>query len=260
MPHCSWTRPWRRLPSTNLHAVSLDSARGYRLGSLVLICVATTWHAWVAAQVVWLPDDWIYLVRVDTYSFADYVLQDYNGHAMPLQFAFLWLLTTLFPMSFAAQAVVIAAATAAGIAAWSAAFAEIFGPRLRLLLPLSVIALTPISLFSAGFWASAIQLFPLQAFMGMAVFYAARAGRGVPGAGWRLLATYALALLWWEKSLLMVVPVAAVVLLCGTGRPRDLLRTLAPLGVMTVVYLPGYLWVRGRVDEQLPSWVTIPTR
>jgi hypothetical protein len=236
----------------------MDSSRDYRLGSLALICVATAWHAWVASQVVWLPDDWIYLVRVNTYSFTDYVLQDYNGHAMPLQFAFLWLLTTLFPMSFAAQAVVIAASTAAGIAAWSAAFAEIFGPRLRLLLPLSVIALTPISLYSAGFWASAIQLFPLQAFVGMAVLYAARAARGVPGALWRLLLTYALALLWWEKSLLMVLPVAAVVLLCGSGRLRDLLRTLAPVGVVTAAYLPGYLWVRGRVDEQLPSWVNYP--
>ena len=207
---------------------------------------------------MWRLDDWVYLIRVDMDSFTDYVMQDYNGHAMPLQFAFIWLITKLFPMSFAAQAVVIAASTAAGVAAWSAALAEIFGPRRRLLLPLSVIALTPISLFSASFWASAIQLFPLQAFMGVGVLYAARASRGIPGAWWRLALTYVIALLWWEKSLLMLMPVAAVVVLCGRGGIRNHLRTLTPVAAVTALYVPGYLWFRGRVDELVPTWVTPP--
>jgi hypothetical protein len=235
--------------------VPLDSARGYRLGSIALVVVATAWHGWVASGAMWRLDDWVYLIRVDMSSFPEYVLQDYNGHAMPLQFAFLWMFTKLFPMSFTAQAVTIAALTALGIAAWAVAFAEIFGPRLRLLLPLSVIALTPISLFSASFWASAVQLFPLQAFMGVAVLYAARAARGVPGSAWRLALTYAVALLWWEKSLLMVMPVTAVVVLCGRGGIREHLRALVPVAAVTALYVPGYLWVRGRVDEQVPTWI-----
>ncbi|WP_310528726.1 hypothetical protein [Nocardioides sp.] len=231
---------------------------GYWFGSFALIVAATAWHAWVAASQTWYLDDWMYLDRVNTYSFGDYVLQDYNGHLMPLQFAFTWLVTKVAPMSFAAATVIIAVLSAAGVAAWAAAFAEVFGRRLRLLLPLSVIALTPLVLFSATFWAAALQVFPFQVFLGLAVLYAARVAHGNERARWHLALTYVLALLWWQKALLMVLPIAAVLVFCAPGRIRQHARALLPLAAATIAYLPWYLYVRSRVDEQLPTWVVLP--
>lgn len=232
--------------------------RAYRAGTLALVVTVIGWHAWVAARQTWFLDDWIYLDRVSTYGFVDYLVQDYNGHVMPLQFAFNRLLTTIAPMSFAAATAVIALMSAGVVVAWSAAFAEAFGPRRRLLLPLALIALTPLSLFSATFWASALQVFPLQVFMGVAVLYAARAARGDDTARPRLLLTYVLALLWWQKSLLLLIPVTAVLVLCGPRRVRPHVHTLAPLAAATAAYLPFYLWARSRTDETLPSWVELP--
>ncbi|SFH95135.1 hypothetical protein SAMN05216561_103254 [Nocardioides psychrotolerans] len=226
------------------------------VGVALIALVTGAWHVWVAGQQTWIIDDWIYLDRVQTYGFVDYLVQDYNGHVMPGEFLLMWLLTQLFPMSFGAAVAVVGLLSVGAVVTWGLALHELFGPRLRQLVPLAVLSLSPLTLWPSAFWASAIQVLPLLLLTGVAIQQAARVAAGRRRAGWWLVGTYVVALLLWEKALLMLLPVAGVLIfllgLRGLLRRRTL---LAALGGVTAAYLALYAALRDGPVTAPVTWV-----
>jgi hypothetical protein len=239
--------------------VTSGRERNLLCGVGLVALVTGAWHVWVASQQTWVIDDWVYLDRVQTRGFVEYLFQDYNGHVMPGEFLLTWVLTKLFPLSFTPVVVVVGALSVGAVVTWGMALRELFGPQLRQLLPLAVLSLTPVSLWPSAFWASAVQVLPLLLLTGLALYFATRTAGGVRGAGWRLCLTYVVALFFWEKALLMLIPVAGVLLLILGRRIWQRRTLLVSLAVVSVVYLVLYAALRtDAVEAQPVSWVNEP--
>ena len=228
---------------------------GFIVGVGLIALLTGAWHVWVAGQQTWIIDDWIYLDRVQTYGFLDYLLQDYNGHVMPGEFLLMWVLTHLFPMSFGAAVAVVGLLSAGAVVTWGLALHELFGPRLRQLVPLAILSLSPLTLWPSAFWASAIQVLPLLLLTGVAVQQAARVAAGRPRAGWWLVGSYVVALLLWEKALLMLVPLVGVLLFLLGRRLLERWRLVGTLGGVSAAYLAGYAALRDGPVAAPVTWV-----
>jgi hypothetical protein len=205
---------------------------------------------WLGLQFTWLTDDWTYVVRSNTLPLPRFLLESYNGHVGPGQFLLVWLVARVAPLSFVVAASVSAVMGAAALLLWGAALRRIFGPRLVLLVALAVMAFSPMGLWAGQWWASAVQAGPLQLSTAGMVLFAARwtttrARADLVG----LLATFVVGLLFWEKSLLAVIPTLGVVWMMTPGTTRQRLRAgmpvLVALFVTSGAYLVAYLVVRG---------------
>lgn len=214
---------------------------------------------WLGVQFTWLTDDWTYTVRSNTLPLPRFLLESYNGHVGPGQFLLVWLVGRIAPLSFGFAMSVAALLGAAALVLWGAALRQVFGPRLVLLVPLTLMALSPMALWAGLWWASAVQAAPLQlATAGMVLLAArwtsTRARRDLVA----LVATFVLGLLFWEKTLLSVIPVLGVVWMMTPGRTRDRLRSGLPvLGVLLAASL-GYLTAYALALRLYPgTWYSI---
>ena len=222
----------------------------FRIGLLVLVLVTGAWRWWTISHWSWFADDWIYLDQTQSMGFLEYVFQGYNSHLMPGQFLLTWVLTEAAPLDYAWAALLLTLFAIGSLVAWAAALREIFGERVQLLLPLSLIALSPMLLMPTVWWASGIQVLPLQLSMGLSVLFLARyLLRGSRRRDLALLVvSYGLGLFFWQKALLIVIPLVLVGWLLSTGSPRrrvtTLTRSLAVPAVVSAVYAVVYLTTR----------------
>lgn len=230
----------------------------FRVGLLVLVVTTAAWRWWTISHWSWFADDWIYLETIEDHTFLSYVFQGYNSHLMPGQFLLTWLVTAMAPLDFGWAALVSTGFAVGSLVAWAAAFRVIFGERVQLLLPLALLALSPLVLMPTVWWASSLQVLPLQLFMGLSVYFTARyllRGRLRRDMAWLLL-SYGLGLFFWQKALLIVIPMTFVawVLSTGTTRQRVVMvaRTLAVPAAVSVVYAVVYLSTRRSGAIQIP--------
>jgi hypothetical protein len=222
----------------------------FRIGLLVLVLVTGAWRWWTISQWSWFADDWIYLDQTQSMGFLEYVFQGYNSHLMPGQFLLTWILTEAAPLDYGWAALVLTLLAVGSVVAWAAAFREIFGERTQLLLPLSLIALSPLLLMPIVWWASGIQVLPLQLSMGLSVLFLARyllRGRRRRDLAWLML-SYGLGLFFWQKALLIMIPLALVGWMLTPGAPRhrmiSVARALAVPVAASLVYAVVYLATR----------------
>jgi hypothetical protein len=223
---------------------------------------------WLGLQFTWLTDDWTYIVRSNTLSLPRFLMESYNGHVGPGQFLVVWLVAKVAPLSFVHATLVASLVGAAALLAWGIALRKVFGPRPQLLLPLAVMAFSPMTLWAGLWWASAVQAGPLQLCTAAMVFFGAawvssRSSRNLTA----LVVCFVLGLLFWEKALLAVIPVLAVVWMMTPGTVRQRFRSGAPvlvaLATTSVVYLglyiaalrifPGTWYAISEVDVELSA-------
>lgn len=220
----------------------------YEKAAGVLVLVTLLWRGWTTARWSWTADDWLYLADTRSMSLWHYLVQDYNGHVMPGEFLVSWITTKAAPLDYRVPVALVAIAAALNTWLWSRALAALGGQRLVLLVPLSVLALSPLMIRPTIWWASALQVLPLQIALALVVTAASRWDRT---GGRREVAHLVLALLlglfFWEKALLLVIPAAAVLLHRGSGsfgaRLRACAAPLTALGAVVVAYTPLYLWL-----------------
>lgn len=220
----------------------------FRTGLVVLVTVTLVWRYWTLSSWSWFQDDWIYLTKTAELPFWQYVTQNYNGHVMPGQFVVAWLITKAAPLDYSYAVATTLFFVLASLLAWAAALRTIFGERVRLLYPLIILALSPVFMPISLWWAAAIQTFPLQLFMGLSVLFTARyvlrGARRQDLAG--LAASYALGLFFWQKALLLAIPIIFVAVLVERGtlpeRIRTTLRTVRIPAAVTALYVPLYVW------------------
>jgi hypothetical protein len=218
----------------------------FRVGVAVLILVNTFWRSWTLSRWSWFQDDWLYLTRSHETDLLHYLTQNYNGHIMPGDFLLAWTISRLAPLDYTLAAGFVVISSAACTVVWAATLRTIFGDRLRLLVPLVILTLSPILLPISIWWAAAIQIYPLQLSMGLAILFLARWLRiGGRANLIGLTASYVMGLFFWEKALLILIPLVFITLFLGEGSWRMRLRQVrAPVAILfaiTIVYVPLYL-------------------
>jgi len=232
----------------------------FRVGWAVIILVTLSVRLYTLSKWSWFQDDYLFVSNVDRMPFLDYVFQDYNSHLQPGQFLVVWLVTRLDPLNFglATAATCLFAVTA--LVAWGLALREIFGERLHLLAALLLLGLSPTLVSVSLWWAAALSVYTLYTFMGLSVWFMARfllrdqRRRDLVG----LTASYALGLFFWEKALLVSVPLFFLVCLLGPTDRRDAIRlavrSLLPAAVISVAYVLVYVIVPrpGAVSDVTP--------
>ena len=217
----------------------------YQRAVLALTLVTFVWRAWTTSRWSWYSDDWVYMADTRSMSFGHYLFQDYNGHFMPAGFLVSWMVTKAAPLEFWLPVVLVASAAALNTWLWGRALAAVAGERLLLVLPLGLLVLSPLMIRPTIWWASALQVLPLQISLALVVLAATRLASS---GSRRDLGMTALALLvglvFWEKALLLVIPLVAVLLHRGPGPLRSRLRRqavpLATVAGLSVVYLAVY--------------------
>ena len=181
----------------------------------------------------------------DRWGLSEYVFQDYNAHLMPGQFLVTWAVTVIDPLDFRWAVALVALGSAAGVLAWACALAAVAGERVALLAPLALIALSPLFLRPTMWWASALQVVPLQICMALLVLAAAhhvrvRSARSL----FLLVAALVVGLAFWQKALLAVIPAVAVLVHLTPGTLRERIRAnarpIATLAAVSVAYLAVY--------------------
>lgn len=213
--------------------------------------VVAVWRLMVLTGWSWSQDDWVYLRDAAKTPFWPYVTQNYNGHLMPLQFAINWLLREVAPLNFGYAIAIIVALNLASLFVWMLVYERIFGSRVANLIPFALLALSPLLLVSATWWAAATQTLGLQLSAGLValatVAWAQRPSRST--LVW-LGSAYVLGLLFWQKALLLTILVPFLVVMVTHGELRERLRMArrpsVVVALISVIYLPLYLYVTSR--------------
>lgn len=237
------------MPRTSIAAVPSPRAlvaTPYRRGVLVLALLTLVLRAWTTSRWSWTNDDWFYLHDAATMSFWSYLAQDYNGHLMPGGFLVSWIFTQIAPLNFWLPVVFVTVVSTASVLIWGVALGRLVGERMVTLAPLAIVSLSAIYLRPTVWWAAATQSLTMLFFMGWAVLLAERWNRSPSRRGLvLLLMSYAVALFFWQKSVLLVLPSAAV--LIGVSdqplkqRIGAAIRPLIGLVVLSAIYVPAYL-------------------
>lgn len=217
---------------------------------VVGICLsACVLRAWSVSRWSWMDDDWVYMERSHALGVGRFLFQNYNGHVMPLGFAMVWVMAKVAPLSHGAVVAVTVAWSGVTVLSWALALREVCGERLRALVPLLLIALTPLNIQATVWWAAAVQTLALQTTLAVCVYLAARLARedrrkGSATAVW-LVVAYAVGLMTWEKDVLVLLPIVGVLMYLGHGPwRRRLVRlrgTFLALGAVTVGYVAFYV-------------------
>lgn len=222
--------------------------RAFRIGWAAIVLVVVGFRGWTVSQWSWFQDDWVYLQRTQELGFWDYLFQGYNSHLMPAIFLIVRVSTDLAPLDHTTTVVTTMLFAGTALVAWGLLLRELFGERLRILVVLAVIGLTPSLTAVSLWWAAALQIYPLQTFMALALYFLVRwlrQGRRRDLA-YHLIA-YLVGLAFWEKALLITVPLAFLALIVVDGRPRARVRrtarAVAPAAALSAMYLVLYLTV-----------------
>jgi hypothetical protein len=235
--------------ATSRRLLSEATSTPWRKAVAALVVATVAFRAWTFSQWSWYADDWGWFRDQDSMSALDFIFRGYNSHLQPGQFAIMWPMGQFDPLDHTWGNVATSVLVATALISWALAFRELFGERMHLLAGLAVIALSPALTGVSLWWASAVQNYILQTVMGLAVWWLARWLQG----GERrsdligLAVTFAVGLFFWEKSVLVAIPLAFVVLMVGRGslgqRLRLGVRALWPVAVIAAGYLALYVFL-----------------
>ena len=221
--------------------------------AMVLVRIAL--RVWVSLGAYFHMDDWFYLVDSQHRSFGSFVTQVYNGHLMPFEFALVWVQQRLFPANWGVAALIIIVLDTVGVLLLFALLRRAFVPTPWLLVPLAVGLFAPMWVSTGVWYASALQIVPLTAAMYATVHYLVRHFQ-TDRVRWLMvsLLAYVIGLLFWEKSLLIVVVVGFVCLAYfADGSLLHRLRRRAGVLACFVAVSGGYLALYlGRVNGTPP--------
>ncbi|MDQ1248213.1 MAG: hypothetical protein QG597_2585 [Actinomycetota bacterium] len=191
---------------------------------------------------------------------GDFLIRSHDGHLMPAAAAVSWLTERVAPLEFWLPALELLALQAACAVFGWLLIRRIFGIRTLSLVPLLLLLFSPLTLPSSVWWTAGLNALPMQLGM-LGVTWGAwllcrqqreRAGR------WWILGSIVVALLFFEKSLLLGLWAAlAVWVFSADGRPWAWLREQwrrrrwfwTGLAALAIVYVGAYLTVSDRAPQ-----------
>jgi hypothetical protein len=234
-----------------------------------LVVLGVTLRAWVVASGWFYWDDYIFQGRAWRLPLdATYLLHGHDGHFMPGAFLLQWPITRLWPMNYVPLLILLVLGQAAVGVSFARLALRWFGSRWLVVVPVTMVVVSPSMLPTDTWWAAALNGIPMQlALIAMlsAVRTWHRSGRRW-GLRWGLLAWLVL-LPFSEK--VVVVPWAALLLVPALSGGRPVLRSLvdavrrawlewAAAAVVSAAYLLVYSAEVGKQPnaDALPSQVS----
>lgn len=219
-----------------------------------LIAIQLGVHAWLSLRGSLYSDDFALqsLVSVPGRSGPGFLLDQHDGHLMPGGLAIAWLTTRLAPLAPIALTIELLVLQAAVSALVLWLLVRAFGARPLILVPLGLFLFSPLTLPSGLWWAAAVNILPMEAAfavaLGMHLSYLRTERLTYLGGQ---VGAVAVSLVFFEKSLLIIVGVVLATLVVAPGsratgtswigslwRFRWLWRAYAVLAVAyVVVYL-----------------------
>lgn len=223
--------------------------RVYFAGAAGIVLLSLVLKLWAGRQWSWFQDDWSYLERTTDMPVWNYLVQDYNGHFMPLQFLVVWGITALAPLEYGLAILVLMALIAGGTLTWWALLHNVFGARPQVLLGLAIIAFCPLLIQGTLWWAAGLQVYSLSWSMAATLLFAHRyLDTGARRYAAFFLVAFVVGLLAWQKALLIALPVGfTLFLLPGvprTGAVRRHRLTMLCLAIIisASAYAVAFLW------------------
>ncbi len=221
--------------------------------------MTTGLHLFTKSQWSFYQDDLLFTAEVPTTGLLDFMFRPIASHWAPGTLGLIWVVTTLDPMSYAwatATTTVLAAGT---VLVWGLLLREIFGERLHLLAGVVLLAVTPGLLMDSLWWSRGLGVYTTLLIMGLCLWFLAKMlvrGPSVLDAV-GLAGSYAFGLFMWEKSLVVTIPLLFLCLLLGPsdlrGAVRRCVRLLWPVTVLTIVYIPLFLYAVRDAPEVHPD-------
>lgn len=215
-------------------------------------------HVWAAWSGFFHMDDFFYLAEASG-PFGEYVLQIYNGHFMPAQFAIVWVSQLIAPMSWAVAVLVVSVMWAMTLGIAVVLQRYLFGPSAWAMASVIFLAFAPLLTTVTVWYASAIQILPWAATFMATLYFAVRHARD-PRWLWLGAATlsFAIGLAFWQKALLYLPVVLWLTWRYWPGSGRWGLRGLGrrwwlPAVTMTLAVAYGLLYVSLQPEAVLRS-------
>jgi hypothetical protein len=213
----------------------------------MLAVVGFRW--WTTSQWSYFQDDWVLMTAAGRDSLGHFMVTTQNGHLIPGGAFFLWVFTSVDPLNYTWFAVMTCGLTVLMLLGWGLALREMFGERLHLLGVLVLIGFSPPTSTVALWWSGNVFFFPLEAATGFAVWFLARyllrGARRRDQVG--VLLSVAVGLFFWNKSVLMTIPLGVLPLMVAPGtfgqRIRIGIRALWPTAVLVAAYLVVFVAV-----------------
>jgi hypothetical protein len=244
-----------------MRAALPQRVHGYRVATISLLVLTGLWRLVSISQWSWQADDWLFIERTRTMGFGEYLFQIHNGHLQPGQFLVFWEITQWAPLSVPLAAGATWLLSMASLIVWALLFRSLLGERWA-----AVIGLVPVAL-APGFvpivvWAAAgITVYALQLFLGLTLLSSLRWSRSGARSGlWLTAASFAVGLLFWEKSLLAVIPVLGLSLMLARRPSGELIRRrvlalAAVLAAISAAYVVVYATLLAHSGTQSTTWV-----
>ncbi|SOC50840.1 hypothetical protein SAMN05660748_3599 [Blastococcus aggregatus] len=232
--------------------VTVRARRDPMLGvGVALILGQTVLRAVVVLGSYYWQDDFIHMEAAGRLGLSrEYLVRDHNGHLEMGTNLVYWLIGRDAGPSFLPAALCLLGMQLVASCLLLAVLRQLFGRSPWLLLPFACYLFTPLGLPVATWWAAGMQAMPMQIAMLTALLALVRALRT---RSWRWAALsaccFAAGLLFWEKAVLVLPALVAVVVLVEwAGEPWDrrlrLLRAgwpyVLPHVLLVAAYIPFY--------------------
>lgn len=185
------------------------------LGGALLILLQTVVRAGIVLPSYYWQDDFRHVELARRLGLSEaFLVRDYSGHLEVGQYFLYWLIGRDAGLSFLPAALSLLVLQLAASCLLLAVLRQLFGRSPWLLLPFAGYLFTPLGLPVATWWAAGLQAMPLQIAMLLTLLGLLRAVRQ---RSWRWAAVsvagQALGLLFWEKAVLILPAVLAVLVL-----------------------------------------------
>ncbi|OLT26740.1 hypothetical protein BJF83_03245 [Nocardiopsis sp. CNR-923] len=156
------------------------------LAAAVVIAVAAALRFLVLDASYFVEDDYLFFAAADTSDLTpEYLFELHKGHFMPGAMFLVYLQTAFWPFEWWVSAGAMLVLQTLSLVVFLRLLWELFGRRWALLVPLTVIALAPLTVPVLGWWAAALNAVPLQLATALALLWTVRYVRtGDQRAGW----------------------------------------------------------------------------
>jgi hypothetical protein len=151
----------------------------------------------------------------------DYLGSEVFGHLAPGYRLVFWLQVQIAPLHHGATALVTVLGQSAVVGGFWLLLRRLVGPRPGALVPLVVLAFTPISVPGILWWSSAVNLIPAQLAIITAMYAHLEVLRGRVRARFVVQAAILLGLLFWEKTALLLLELPLLTATLGGGGFRE---------------------------------------
>ncbi|MEV2276239.1 hypothetical protein AB0I72_11675 [Nocardiopsis sp. NPDC049922] len=156
------------------------------LAAAAVIAVAAALRVLVLDASYFVEDDYLFFAAAHASDLTpEYLFELHKGHFMPGAMFLVYLQTAFWPFDWWISAGVMLVLQTLSLVVFLRLLWELFGRRWALLVPLTVLALAPLTVPVLGWWAAALNAVPLQLATALALLWTVRYVRtGDQRAGW----------------------------------------------------------------------------